>query len=640
VTEARATVEMALDAFVSVDEQGSIVDWNVAAERLLGWTRAQILGKPLQDTLFPLRFRSAGSAGWQAYLGGGIEPAQNRRLEMAALTRDGREIPVEVTVWREDGDAPPRYNAFVRALGPPSDAQLLRNLLASVVESSDDAIITKTLDGIITSWNASAARILGYAEHEAIGRPVTMLIPPERLNEETAILENLRAGRRIEHYETVRVRKDGRRIDVSLTISPVRDASGRLTGASKILRDVTARKALMDRERAAREQAERFNASKDEFLATLSHELRTPLNAILGWSQMLRRGDVPAAEVAKGMEVIERNVRLQTQLVDDLLDMSRIVSGQMRLDVQTIMPLPFVQNAVESLRPLAESKGLRLDMLLDPAAGPVSGDPNRLQQVVWNLVANAIKFTPQGGRIQVVLERVNSHIEINVVDTGIGISPELLPRVFDRFIQADSSPTRRHAGLGLGLAIVRHIVGMHGGQVNAKSSGLGQGSTFRVQLPVVVVHRLGTEAERRHPRSGADTTGETALTNLGGLRVLVVDDETDARELMRRVLEKHGATVTLARSASEALELFAAQKPDVMVSDIGMPDMDGYELMRNLRARGADGEARIPAIALTAFARSEDRTRAMRVGYLAHVAKPVDSAELIATVASIAGRAA
>ena len=317
-----------------------------------------------------------------------------------------------------------------------------RALLAAVVESSDDAIITKTLDGTITSWNASAVRLLGYAAAEIIGQPITVLIPPDRQEEERHIIANLRAGNRIEHYETVRVAKDGRLIEVSLTISPLRDQTGEIVGASKILRDVTERKRierelqellgernqLLASERAARSEAERLSTSKDEFLALLSHELRTPLNAILGWTQILRSGSLASANFEKGLGVIERNVRAQTQLVDDLLDMSRIISGQMRLDVQPVMPYAFVQGAIESARPAADARGVRLEATLDPGAGPVSGDANRLQQVVWNLISNAIKFTPRGGHVQVTFERVTRTLK-SALPTRASVSSRISFRI-------------------------------------------------------------------------------------------------------------------------------------------------------------------------------------------------------------------
>jgi PAS domain S-box-containing protein len=395
-----------------------------------------------------------------------------------------------------------------------------------------------------------------------------------------------------------------------------------------------------DSERAARHEAERANHLKDEFLATLSHELRTPLGAILGWAHILRRklgGADP--DLQKGVEVIERSTRAQTQLIDDLLDMSRITSGKLRLDVQPVAPITFLEAAIETMRPAADAAGVRVEAMLDPSAGPVSGDPGRLQQVAWNLLANAVKFTPRGGKVQVLLERVNSHVEITVADTGAGIKPEFLPHIFDRFRQADGSTTRRYGGLGLGLSIVRHLVELHGGTVFAKSPGEGCGATFVVHLPVKAVH-LQTQdgGERVHPQEAVRQPALVHDCELKGLKVLVVDDEADARDLLKRVLEDCGAQVECADGAQAAVQAVAAHRPDVLVSDIGMPGTDGYELLRQVRLLGAGQGGNVPAIALTAFARSEDRVRALRAGFAVHVAKPVEPSEIIATVASVAAR--
>jgi PAS domain S-box-containing protein len=399
------------------------------------------------------------------------------------------------------------------------------------------------------------------------------------------------------------------------------------------------RQELLSREREARTAAERMSELKDEFLANLSHELRTPLNAILGWAQMLRLGNRSDADVKKGLETIERNARVQTQLVEDLLDMSRILSGKLRLDVQSVEPTTFIEAALDTVRPSAAARGIRVESLLDGAAGPVAGDPSRLQQVMWNLLSNAIKFTERGGKVQVLLERVNSHIEITVADTGAGISAEFLPFVFDRFRQADASTTRRHGGLGLGLSIVKHLVELHGGSVRVASAGAGQGATFSVLLPVVVVHRTGREP-RQHPSSPQPVATAFGAVDLSGVRVLVVDDEADARDLIRQVLVDCDATVFVAASANEALPMLAEHLPHVLVSDIGMPEVDGYELLRRVRLLERERGGRIPAIALTAFARSEDRTRALRAGFLLHIAKPVDPSELVATIASVLGHTA
>jgi signal transduction histidine kinase/CheY-like chemotaxis protein len=397
------------------------------------------------------------------------------------------------------------------------------------------------------------------------------------------------------------------------------------------------RKQLLDSERAARTQAERMSEMKDEFLATLSHELRTPLSAILGWAQVLRRRQMGPEETHKALDIIERNTRMQTQLIEDLLDMSRITSGKVRLDIQPVEPSAIVEAALETVRPAAQAKGIRLQKMLDPVAGPVSGDPNRLQQVVWNLLSNAIKFTPKEGKVQVLLQRVNSHVEIAIADTGIGIDPQFVAHVFERFRQADASTTRQHGGLGLGLAIAKHLVELHGGTISAHSAGTGQGTTFTVQLPLAVVHPSRYDSLREHPRA-PKVSVDYRLADLAGLLVLVVDDEPDARSLLKRVLEDCNAQVLVAANASEALALVVANRPHLLVSDIGMPVVDGYELLRRIRELGEARGGRLPAIALTAFARSEDRTRALRAGFLVHVSKPVEPSELVATVASVAGR--
>ena len=399
------------------------------------------------------------------------------------------------------------------------------------------------------------------------------------------------------------------------------------------------REHLLERERTARTAAEKMSELKDEFLATLSHELRTPLGAILGWAQVIRSRPMGIDELRRAVEVIERNARAQTRLIEDLLDMSRITSGQIRLDVQPVQPASFIEAALETVRPAAEAKGIRLEKVLDPNAGPISGDPGRLQQVIWNLLSNAIKFTEKDGKVQVVLERVNSHIEISVADTGIGIRPEFLPHVFDRFRQADGSTTRRHAGLGLGLAIARHLTELHGGAIWAKSAGEGRGATFTIHLPLIAVHRGAAIDERVHPATSPPSPLAIAFPNLTGLTVLAVDDERDARDLIRRLLEECGARVLTAGSAEEAIPLVERHRPQLLLSDIGMPNADGFDLLRRVRALGPDRGGDIPAIALTAFARAEDRTKVLRAGFRMHVSKPVEAAELCAAIANVAGRA-
>jgi len=389
----------------------------------------------------------------------------------------------------------------------------------------------------------------------------------------------------------------------------------------------------------ARVEAERAGRIKDEFLATLSHELRTPLNAILGWSQIIRRSNCDAADVEEGIEVIERNARVQTQIIEDLLDMSRIISGKMRLDVQPINLSDVIRAAAETIGPAANAKEIRVQLVLDPRAATLSGDPNRLQQVFWNLLSNSIKFSPKGGRVQVLLERIDSHLEVSIIDSGDGIEPAFLPHVFDRFTQADAATTRSHGGLGLGLAIVKQLVELHGGTVMAKSPGRGQGSTFVVLLPLTPIHPDPQPVpQRRHPTADAMTSSAESCVQIAGVRVLVVDDEPDARALLRRVLEDCDAIVSAAPSVERAMAVLQTERPDVLISDIGMPGEDGYSLIRRVRRLASDAGGSIPAIALTAYASSEDRVQSVLAGFQHHLAKPVEPAELVAMVASLVPR--
>lgn len=709
-----------------------------------------------------------------------------------------------------------------------TSTELASQWLAAVIESAEDAIISKTLESIITSWNKGAERIFGYTADEVIGKPVTILMPPDFIDEEPVILARLKSGERLDHYETIRLHKDGSLIDISLTVSPIKAADGRIIGASKIARDISARKraekelkeqsdiietvnhlgrslvaeldlhklvqAITDaatevsnarfgaffynvlddqgesymlyvlsgaplkafshfplprnteifaptfkgsgtvliedvkqdprygknspyygmpeghlpvtsylavpvisrsgevygglffghpdrgvfNERAARiieglaaqasiamdnsrlyeaaqraraeaeraalenerlyQQAQESSRLKEEFLATISHELRTPLNAILGWARMLRGGQVTEGGVAKALETIERNARAQAQLIDDLLDVSRIITGKLRMDVRPADPNLFIEAAIEALTPAAAAKGVRLQKILDTGVVSVPGDPVRLQQIVWNLLSNAIKFTKRGGRVQVRLERVNSHIEIIVSDTGEGIEAEFLPHVFDRFRQADQRTTRQHGGMGLGLAIVKNLVELHGGSVEAASPGLDKGATFTVRLPVTPVYQLDPDGGRIHPAARDLLPTTEASERLDGLTILAVDDEPDTRDLLKTGLENCGASVRVAASAEEAFNEMAISLPDVLISDIGMPEEDGYDLIRQLRSLPEEEGGKIPAVALTAYARVEDRLQALRSGYQMHVQKPVELAELVAVICSLVKR--
>ncbi|HLM74839.1 MAG TPA: ATP-binding protein [Polyangiaceae bacterium] len=400
------------------------------------------------------------------------------------------------------------------------------------------------------------------------------------------------------------------------------------------------RQKLLDGERAARAEAEQMVRTKDEFLATLSHELRTPLNAILGWAQLLRAGKMTPKDASRGLEVIERNARAQARLVEDLLDMSRIISGTARLDVKRVDFGSVVDTALESVRAAAQAKSIRLTKSVDASVSRATGDRARLQQILWNLLSNAIKFTPNGGSVEVALKAAGDAVEISVSDTGQGIAPEFMPHVFERFRQADSSVTRIHSGLGLGLAIARHLTELHGGTIRAESEGTGRGAVFTVRLPG------GAEPLRdRAPMSeGAPSTDRTSAVvaytppPLDGVRVLFVDDDQDSRELGVHILAEHKAEVFPAGSAREALDVLKRERPTVLVSDIGMPGEDGYELIGKVRQLGDDGGGGTPAVALTAFAHPDDRRRALLAGFQVHLPKPVDPVELVAAVAALAGR--
>jgi PAS domain S-box-containing protein len=507
----------------------------------------------------------------------------------------------------------------------------------ALLESAPDAIIIAGRDGGIVLVNAQALALFGYSREELLGRPVELLLP-ERLH-------GAHMGHRERFHDDPRTRpmglglslvarrKDGAEFPAEISLSPLETPDGLLV--TTVIRDVTERRRAEEqrieliREQTARAEAEAANRMKDQFLATLSHELRTPLNAVYGWARMLRDGQLDTEAAARAVAVIERNAKIQSQMIDDLLDVSRIITGKMRLDVRPVDPRAFVEAAIDAVRPAADAKEIRLHTVLDPLAGPITGDPERLQQVVWNLLANAVRFTPKHGRIQVTVRRVNSHVDIVVGDTGEGIDPATLPFIFERFRQGAG---REHGGLGIGLALVRHLVELHGGEVKAASDGPGTGATFTVRLPVTIA-RL--EPEAAHP---AASTFRTDASALRGLRVLAVDDDRDSLELLRSVLDVQGALVTTAGSSTEALERLAEGSFDVLLSDIEMPGADGIELLRAVRARDSARSLRLPAVAITAYGRVEDRIRILSAGFNSHLTKPVDPSELTAVVLSVTGR--
>lgn len=523
----------------------------------------------------------------------------------------------------------------------------------AIFEQAAVGIAISDLDGHLAETNTKFVEILGYPAGELTALTAYDITHADDVASTRSHVARLLAGEiRDYSYEKRYVRKDGRTVWTLTSVGLLRDPEGRPRQFIGVIEDITELKQvqedkarlleerthLLERERAARGEAERMSALKDEFLATLSHELRTPLSSILGWSQVIAGRRMEPEELHKALQVIERNARAQARLIEDLLDMSRIMGGRIRLDVQPVHPYTVVEAALETLRPAIEAKALVVETVLDRNAHPITGDPSRLQQIMWNLLSNAIKFTPHGGKVHVALKRVNFHIEVSVADSGIGIAPEFLPHVFERFRQADGSTTRRHAGLGLGLTIAKHLAELHGGTLRASSTGQGQGSTFTLDVPLAAVHRATGEEERGHPTAAA-LDPLPPFPDLSGLVVLAVDDQADARDLVQRILENCGARVVTADGMQEALVVAEGERPHVLVCDIGMPDADGFDVIRQLRAMATHLGGEIPAIALTAFARSEDRTKVLRAGFRMHVSKPVEPIELCVAVANVAGRA-
>lgn len=516
------------------------------------------------------------------------------------------------------------------------------------VEASPNVVLLVDRQSRIVLANSRVKTMFGYEPVELVGQSVEQLVPHRFKDRHSTYREEFNSNPKARPMGAGRdlyaLHKDGSEFPVEIGLSPTESDEGLLILATIV--DITTRKrgereraALLEAERAARNEAERANRLKDVFLATVSHELRTPLNAILGWSQLLGRARLEG-EAAQAIAIIQRNAKVQARLIEDLLDMSRIISGKIRMEMQNVELPIIVNSALEAVLPAAQVKHIHIERNIDPTAGAVRGDANRLQQVVWNLLTNAITFTPKNGRVSVTLRPADLQVELVVSDTGVGIKPESLPFLFDRFHQADSSAAKQHTGLGLGLSIVKSLVELHGGTVRAESPGEGQGATFTVRLPPANHSEVGStravESRQAGLVSSSHISGGPQAFN--GIRIMVVDDDPDACTLAQRVLEDCGAKVAIARSADEGLEMLASFAPDVLLSDISMPGKDGYQFIREVRAREPDGTRVIPAAALTALARPEDRARALLAGYQAHISKPPMAAELIAVVASLSGR--
>jgi PAS domain S-box-containing protein len=520
-----------------------------------------------------------------------------------------------------------------------------REWLHVSLSSIGDAVIATDVEGRVNFINPAAEALTGWPMTEALDKPLDGLF--QIINEETR--EPVESPFSVIKREgnivglanhTILVTRDGRELPIEDSGSPIRDAEGNIIGVIVVFHDVSERRRAdqereqsLKREQEARAEAEAANRLKEEFLATVSHELRTPLTSILGYAELMRAGHLDAGETGHAVEVIARNARAQAEIIDGILDVSRIITGKFQIDAQPVELAPIIRAAIDTLHPAASAKAIRLLVALDHEDGLVTGDPARLQQIIWNLISNAIKFTPQDGQVEVRMERRDSHLELRVRDSGIGIDKQFLPFIFDRFRQADSSTTRVHGGLGLGLAIVRHLVELHGGTVHAESHGTGQGSTFKVKLPVAPVKNLDAgliDGEAVEAAGALD-----CQTTLDDLYVLVVDDEQDARELLVTVLEKCGASVLAVETVSRALETIRERRPDILVSDIGMPGEDGYDLIRKVRSMPDEQGGSLPALALTAYAGEDNRRQALEAGFQAHLSKPVDPHELAAAIAGL-----
>jgi PAS domain S-box-containing protein len=633
-----ATLSTITDSVFSFDRDGRFLYANQVLLDLWGIAAAEAIGKTMADLNYPPAVERQVLDDLQRV----IETRESVRNETPYTSPAGVEGYFEYILSPVIADDR-TVESIVGLSRDTSDRKQSEELLRQseshlrlMIESAKDyAIFTLDLNGIVTTWNAGAERLLQYSEAEIIGQNSRIIFTPEDRAEgksERELQIALTQGRA--ENERWHLRKDSSRFWGSGIVMPLQDEAGNAQGFVKIMQDKTTqrraeaeREQLLQREQAARETAERANQIKDEFLAVLSHELRSPLNPILGWTQLLRKGILDETRQQEALATIERNAKLQTQLIEDLLDISRIMQGKLSLTVTPVNLTSVITAAVETVRLAAEVKNIQILLDLVPESISVTGDAARLQQVVWNLLTNAVKFTPNGGQVTIELRQLDRLAQIRVIDTGKGIDPQFLPYVFEYFRQADATTTRKFGGLGLGLAIVRQIIEMHGGTVWAESEGENRGAIFTVQLPVNLQEEL---SETTLPHNNLTT--EAPLSNL---QILLVDDEPDAREFQTFLLEQSGASVTAVASAFEALQSLDRSIPDMLISDVGMAEMDGYMLIQQIRSRPRDRGGMIPAIALTAYARDFDQQKALQSGFQAHITKPVEPVLLVAEIAKL-----
>jgi PAS domain S-box-containing protein len=599
------------DAVISTDAAGNITFLNRVAETLTGWAHDEAVGRPLPDVFNIVNPRTRAAVENPAL--GALREGRVVGLahHTVLITRDGIERPI-------DDSAAPIHDAagtivgavlVFRDVSERMQALETQGRLAAIVESSQDVIVSKSLDGIVRSWNHEAERVLGYTADEAIGKPITLIIPPDRENEERDLMTRLRRGERVEHFETVRRAKDGRLVDLSIAISPVRDATGQVIGASKVARDISERKKIEEALRTA-------DRRKDEFLAVLAHELRNPLAPLANGLQVIRLAHGDPGAIAQARTMMERQLSHLVRLVDDLLDLSRIGRKQMELRRSRLLLSDVVNSAIETARPLIEAAGHTLAVSVPPEAIHLDGDLTRLSQVFSNLLANSAKYTDPHGQIFLDVIRRPDQVVVSVRDTGIGIAADQLDAVFGMFSQVDPRTERSRGGLGIGLALVQGLVKMHGGSVTAQSPGIGQGSTFSVTLPVI---EANVPSQRSRPSDASPTAHERR-------RILIVDDNLDAARSMAMMLELLGNDVRTAHDGVQAIELVEHYRPDVVLMDVGMPHLDGYDATRRIRAQPW-GRATI-IIALTGWGQDDDKARAQEAGCNGHLTKPVNLSDL------------
>jgi two-component system, chemotaxis family, CheB/CheR fusion protein len=618
-----AIVESSDDAIISKTLEGQIVSWNAAAERLFGYRAEEMIGKPITTIIPAERLAEEQEILARIRRGERVE-----HFETVRLGRDGRLVELSLTISPVRGAGGEIIGAskVARDITERKRAGRLQAQLAAIVESSDDAIVSKTLDGVIQSWNSAAARIFGYTAQEAIGQRITLIIPSDLQGEEREIIAQLRAGKRIEHFDTTRQTKDGRRIPVSLTISPIHDDDGRVVGVSKIARDITERRRAEEALRGTEEALRAAHQRKDEFMALLAHELRNPLAPIRYALATSRAHGATAEQRERSQEIIERQVTHMSRLLDDLLNVARITRGTLELRITTLEFTTVLGTAIEAARPFLDAKQHSLSVELPSEAPRLNADAIRLAQVFSNLLINAAKYTDPGGRIRIVASIEGNMLVVAIRDTGIGISQEMMPRLFEMFTQAQDALDRSQGGLGLGLALVRGIVQLHGGSVCARSEGENRGSEFTVRLPLGGT--AGVPQSRKE--AGAPVEGER-------LKILIVDDNEDAAEMCATFLELAGQDVRRAYNGRSALALAEAFRPRVALLDIGLPDISGYEVARALRQ--APWATDLLLVAVTGWGQDQDKQRALEAGFDHHLTKPIEPDELERLLQAIGRRA-